>query len=178
MLWKRCTHYVSKFGKFSRGHRTGKGQFTFLFQRKAMPKNIWTTIQLCSFHMLARKCSKSFKLGFSSTWTENFQMYKLGLEKAEKPEVQLTTFVGLQRKQRNYSRKTSTSSLTMLKLLTMWITTNCGKFFKRWGYQTTLPVSWETYMWVKKQQQEWDMEQWTGFKLGKEYVKAVYCYPD
>ena len=151
MLWKRCTHYVSKFGKFSRGHRTGKGQFTFLFQRKAMPKNIWTTIQLCSFHMLARKCSKSFKLGFSSTWTENFQMYKLGLEKAEKPEVQLTTFVGLQRKQRN-SRKYLFVSLTVLNTLAVWITTNCGKFLKRWESQVTLLVSWENCMQFKKQQ--------------------------
>ena len=52
-----------------------------------------------------------------------------------------------------------------------------GKFFKRWEYQTTLPASWETYMQVKKQQLELDMEQWTGSKLGKEYVRAVYCHP-
>ena len=44
-------------------------------------------------------------------------------------------------------------------------------------YQTTLPVSWETCIWVKKQQLEPDMEQRTGSKLGKEYVKAVYCHP-
>ena len=46
----------------------------------------------------------------------------------------------------------------------------------RWEYQTTLPVSWETCMQVKKQQLELDMEQRTGSKLGKEYVKAVYCH--
>ena len=59
----------------------------------------------------------------------------------------------------------------------MWITTNCGKLFKRWEYQTTLPASWETYMQVKKQQLEPDVEQQTGSKLGKEYIKAVYCHP-
>ena len=59
----------------------------------------------------------------------------------------------------------------------VWITTNCGKFFKRWEYQTTLLVFWETCMWVKKQQLEPDMEQQTGSKSGKEYVKAVYCHP-
>ena len=59
----------------------------------------------------------------------------------------------------------------------VWITTNCGKFLKRWDYQTTLPASCETCMQVKKQQLEPDMEQWTGSKLGKEYVKAVYCHP-
>ena len=65
----------------------------------------------------------------------------------------------------------------MLKPLTVWIKTNCGKFFKRWEYQTTLPASWETCMQVKKQHLEPDTEKWTGSKLGKEYVKAVCCHP-
>ena len=63
------------------------------------------------------------------------------------------------------------------KPLTMWITTNCGKFFKRWECQTTCPASLEICMQVKKQQLELGMEQQTGSKLGKEYVKAVYCHP-
>ena len=58
----------------------------------------------------------------------------------------------------------------------VWITTNCG-FLKRWEYQTILPASWETCMKVKKQQLKSYMEQWTGSKLGKEYIKAVYCHP-
>ena len=63
-------------------------------------------------------------------------MYKLGLQKAEEPEIKLPTFTGSQRKQMN-ARKMSTSlSLTMLKPLTVWITTNYGKFLKRWDYQT------------------------------------------
>ena len=92
--------------------------------------------------------------------TENFQMYKVDLEKAEESEIKLPTSTGSQKKQEN-SRKTSTS-LTMLKPLTVWITTNCGKFLKRWEYQTTLPASWETCMQVKEQQLEPDMEQQTG----------------
>ena len=59
----------------------------------------------------------------------------------------------------------------------VWITTNCGKFFKRREYQTTWPASWEICMQVRKQQLELDMEQQTGFKLGKEYIKAVYGHP-
>ena len=55
----------------------------------------------------------------------------------------------------------ASASLAMLKPLIVWITTNCGKFLKRWEYQTTLPVSWETCMQVKKQQLELDMGQWT-----------------
>ena len=54
---------------------------------------------------------------------------------------------------------------------------DCGKFFKRWEHQATLSVSWETCMWVKKQQLESDMEQQTGSKLEKEYVKDAYCHP-
>ena len=64
----------------------------------------------------------------------------------------------------------------MLKPLTVWITTNCGKFFKRWEYQTILAIFSEICMQVKKQQLKLDMEQWTGSNLGKEYVKAVYCH--
>ena len=51
-----------------------------------------------------------------------------------------------------------------------------GKFVKGWEYQTSLPVSWETCMQVKKKQLELDMIQWTGSKLGKENLKAVYCH--
>ena len=65
----------------------------------------------------------------------------------------------------------------MLKPLTVWITTNCEKFLERWEYQTTFLASWEICMQVKKQEWESDIEQKTGSKLGKEYVKAVYCHP-
>ena len=79
---------------------------------------------------------------------------------------------------REFQKKTSISALlTMTKPLTVWITINRGKFFKRWEYQTTLPISQETCFQVKKQQIEPDMEQLTGSKLGKEYIKAVYCHP-
>ena len=78
--------------------------------------------------------------------------------------------------QENSGKISTSASLTTLKLLTVWITTNCGKFFKRWECQTTCPASLEICMQVKKQQLELGMEQ-TGSKLGKEYVKAVYCHP-
>ena len=97
-------------------------------------------------------------------WTMNFQMFKLILEKAEEPEIKLSTSTGSWKKQES-SRRTSTSALlTMPKPLTVWITVNCGKFWKRWESQTTWPASWETYMQVRKQQLELDMEQQTGSK--------------
>ena len=104
MLWKHCTQYASNFGNLSSGHRTGKGQFSFQSQRKAMPKNAQTTAQLQSSHMLAKKYSKFSKLGFNSTWTMNFQMFKLVLEKAEEPEIRLPTSAGSPKKQQS-SRK-------------------------------------------------------------------------
>ena len=61
----------------------------------------------------------------------NFQIFKLVLEKAEEPEIKLPTSAGSRKKQES-SRKTSISALlTMPKLLTVWITKNCGKFLKR-----------------------------------------------
>ena len=102
-------------------------------------------------------------------------MCKLDLEKAEEPEIKLPVSVRSWKKQRN-SRKTSTSaSLTTLKPVT--VTTNYGKFLKNWEYQTTLSACWEICMQVKKQQLEPDMEEQIGSKLGKEYIKAMYCHP-
>ena len=85
------------------------------------------------------------------------KMFKMVLEKAKEPEIKLPTSAGSKKQER--SRKTSISALlTMPKPLTVWITINYGKFFKRWEYQTTWPASWETYMQVRKQKLELDME--------------------
>ena len=176
MLWKCCTQYSSKFGKLSSGHRTGKCQFSFQSQRKVMPNNALTNTQLNSTHTLAKSCPKLSKPGFNSMWTMNFQMFKLDLEKAEEPEIKLPTSTGSSTKQKS-SRKISTSVLLIMpKPLTVWITTNCGKFFKRWEYQTTWPASWEICAHVRKQL-ALDMEEQTGSKSGKEYVTAVHCHP-
>ena len=97
-------------------------------------------------------------------WTVNLQRFNMVLEKAEEPEIKLPTTSGSSKKQEN-SRKTSASALlTTPTPLTVWITINCGKFWKRWEYQTTWPASWEICMQVRKQQLELDMEQWTGSK--------------
>ena len=104
-------------------------------------------------------------------------MFKLVLEKAKESEIKLPTSAGWYKKQES-SRKTSTSaSLPKPKPLTVCVTTNREKFFKRWEYQTTWPASWETCMQVEKQQLELNMEKQTGSKLGKECIKAVFCHP-
>ena len=98
-----------------------------------------------------------------------------GFRKGRGTRDQIANICWIIEKAREFWKKTS-ASLTMLKPLTVWITTNCGKFFNRWEYQIILHASWETWMQVKNQQLEPDMEQRTGSKLGKEYVKAVYCH--
>ena len=90
-------------------------------------------------------------------WTMNFQMFKLVWEKAEEPEIKLPTSAGSSKKQE--FQKNIYFFIDYAKaFLTVWITTNCGKFFKRWEYQTSLPASWEICVQVKKQQLEPDME--------------------
>ena len=95
-------------------------------------------MQLRSFHRLARLYLKFFTVAFSSMWTENLRMYKLGLEKAEEPEIKLPAFTGSQKKQESSRKKSTPTLLTMPKPFTVWITTNCGKFLKRWEYQTRI----------------------------------------
>ena len=103
-------------------------------------------------------------------------MFKLDLEKAEEPEIKLPTSVGSSKKQ-EFQKNIYFCFIDYTKAFDFVGHRNCGKFWKRWEYQTTWPPSWETYMQVKKQQLELDREQQTGSKSGKEYVKAVYCHP-
>ena len=107
---------------------------------------------------------KFSKPGFSNMWTMNFLMFKLVLEKAEEPEIKLPTSTGSWKKQESLRKISISALLTMPKPLTLWITINCGKCWKRWEYQTTWSASWEICMQVRKQQLELDMEQHTGSK--------------
>ena len=105
-----------------------------------------------------------------------FSNVQAGFRKGRELEIKLPTSTGSSKKQESSKRTSTSALLTMPKPLTVWITTNCGKSFKIWEYQTTWPASWEICMQVKKQQLELDMEQQTGSKLGKEYIKATYCH--
>ena len=104
-------------------------------------------------------------------------MFKLDLEKGEESDVKLPASAGSSKKKEN-SRKTSTSLLLtiLLKPLTAWITKKLWKILQEIGIPDHLTCSWEICMQVKKQQLQLDMEQQTGSKSGKEFVKAIYCY--
>ena len=129
---------------------------------KVKESSNYCTIAIISH--VSKVCSKFSKPGFSNMWTVNFKIFKLVLEKAEEPEIKLPTSAGSWKKHES-SRNTSISALlTMPKPLAVWITINCGKFWKRWEYPTTRLTCWETYTQVRKQQLELDMEKQTGSK--------------
>ena len=103
-------------------------------------------------------------------------MFKLDLEKAEKPEIKLPTSVGSLKKQEN-SRKTSISALlTMPKPLTAWITTN-WEILEEMEIPDHLTSLLRNLYAGQEATVEPDLEQQTGSKLGKEYVKAVFHHP-
>ena len=161
-----------------------------------MPANlensaVATGLEEINFHSKAKECSNYLTTALISHASKvmlkilqaRLQQYmnreipdaQAGFSKGKEPEIKLSTSTGSSKKQESF-RKTS-ALLTMPKPLTVWITTNCGKFFKRLEYQTTWPASWEICMEVKRQQLVLDMEQQTSSKSGKKYVKAVYCHP-
>ena len=143
MLWKCCTQYASQFGKLSSGHRTGR----------------------VSFHSNPKECSNCHTIVFISHISkvilkilqDRLQLYvnhelpgvQADFRKGRGIRDQIANICWIIKKQES-SRKTSISALlTMPKPLTVWITINCGKFW-RWEYQTTWPASWETCMQVRK----------------------------
>ena len=100
-----------------------------------------------------------------------------GFRKGRGTRDQIANIYWITEKVREFQKSIYFCLLAMPKSLTVWITTNCGKFFKRWEYQTTWSASWEICMQVKEHQLELDREQQTDSKLGKEYIKAVCCHP-
>ena len=104
-------------------------------------------------------------------WIKNFQVYKPDLEKAEEPEIKLPTSTGSQKKQANSKNTYTSALLTMLKPLTVWITTNYGKFLKDGNNRLLYFLPKKLY--AGQDATETDIEQLTGSKLGKEYIEAI-----
>ena len=101
MCWH--TRYASKFGKLSRDHRTGKGQFSFQSQRKAIPKNVQTTTQLHSPHILAKWCSKFSKPGFTVREPRTFRCSP-GLRKGGGTRDQIANMYWIIEKAREFKK--------------------------------------------------------------------------
>ena len=126
MLLKCCTQHDRKFGKLSSGHKTGKGQFSFQPQRRAIQN--YHTIAFISH--ASKVMLKTLQARFQQYVNQELSDIQADLEKIEEPEIKLPTSVGSSKKQES-SRKTSTSALLrMLKPLTVWFTANCWKFLE------------------------------------------------
>ena len=161
MLWKCCIQYASKLGKLSSGHRTGKCQFSFQCQRKQMPKNAQTTTQLHSPHTLVLKILQARLRQYVNSELPDVQA---GFRKGRGTRDQIANIRWIIKKTREFQKNIYFCFIDLPKPLSVWITINCRKVWKRWAYQTTWRASWETYMQVRKQQLELDMEQQTGSK--------------
>ena len=152
MLWKCCTQYAIKFGKLSGGHRTGKGQFSFQFQRKAMPKNAQITAQLHSCHTVVM--FKTLKARLQKYVNHELSDVQAGFRKCRGTRDQIVNiycqYLSLKMQDSFRKKKSISALLIMPKPLTVWITIDWGKFWKRGEYKTTQPVSWETCMHIRK----------------------------
>ena len=152
MLWKCCTQYASKFGKLSSGHRIGKAVFIPIPRKRNTKKcsNYHTVALVLHVSEVMLKILQARPQQYVN---REFPDVQVGFRKGRGTRDQIANICWVIKKKQESSRKTSTSaSLTTLNPLTVWITTNCGKFLKRWEYQTTLPASWEPCMQVRKQQ--------------------------
>ena len=132
MLSKCCTQYASKFGKLSSGHRTGKGQFSFQSQRKAVPKNAQNFHTIALISHASKVMLKILQARLQQYVNCKFPDVRAGFRKGRGTRDQLPTSVGSLKKQESF-RKTSISALpTMPKPLTVWLTKN-WKILKEMG---------------------------------------------
>ena len=147
MLWKWCTQYARKYGKLSSGHRTGKGQFLFLSQRKAMPKNVQTTVQH-SCHT-SKVMLKILQARLQQHVNHELPDVQDGFRKGRGTRDQIANICWIIKKAREFQKNIYFFFIDYTKA-SVCITTNCVKFLKRWEYQTTWPASWKIYTQVKK----------------------------
>ena len=163
-LWKCYTQYTSKFRKTQQWPQGWKRSVFIPILKKSNTKECsnYHTIALISH--ASKVMLKILQARLQQYVNHELPDVQAGFRKGKGTRDQIANIVGSSKKQET-SKKTSTSTLlTMPKPLTVWIRTNCGKFWERWVYQTTWPASWETYIQVRKQQLELDMEQQTGSK--------------
>ena len=152
MLWKCCTQHASKFGKLSSGHRTVKSQLSFQTQRRANAKECsnYRTIALISHASKVMLKILQARLQQYMNW--ELPDVQAIFRKGRGISDQIANICWIIEKAIEFQKNIYFCLLTMPKPLTVWITTNFGKFLKRWEYQTTWPASWEICMQVKKQQ--------------------------
>ena len=127
-----------------------------------MPKNAQTTTQIALISHASKVMLKILQARLQQYVNFEISDAQVGFWKGRGTRDQIANIQWIIKKAREFQKKIYFCFIDYAKPLTMWITVNCGKFWKRWEYQTTWPASWETYMQVRKQQLELDMEQETG----------------
>ena len=168
MLWKCCTQYASKFGKLSSGHRTGKGQFSFQSPKKGNAKECSNYLTIALISHTSKVILKILQARLQQFMNWELPDVQAGFRKGRGTRDQIANIHWIIEKAREFQKNIYFCFIDYAKPLTVWITTNCGKFWKRWEYQTTLPGPWEICMQVRKQQVELGMEQQTDwFQIGK-----------
>ena len=163
MLRKCCTQYASKFGKLSSGHRTGRSVFIPIPKKgNAKECSNYCTIVLISH--ASKVMLKILQARLQQYMNRELPDVQAGFRKGRGTRHQIASICWIMEKAREFQKNVYFCFIDYAKALTVRITINCGKFWKRWEYQSTWPASWETYLQVRKQQLELDMEQQTGSK--------------
>ena len=139
-----------------------------------IPKNVQTTAQLHSSHTLAKIKILKVKLQQYVNW--ELPDVQDGFRKGQGTRDQVANICWIIEKSREFQKNIYFCFTDYTKSLVCMDHNKLRKILQEIGNQSVLPTSWETCLQVKKQQLEPDMEKWTGSKLGKEYVKAVYCH--
>ena len=173
MLWKCCTQYASKFGK--QWPQEQKRLVFIPIQMKGNAKECsnYYTIALTSY---ARKVMPQIlQVGLQQYVNCELPDVQTGLRKGRWARGQIANIHWIMEKVKEFQKSIYLCFINDTKAFDCVDHNKRGKFLKRWAFQTLLLVSWETFMWVKKQQLEPDIKQRTGSKLGKEYITAVYC---
>ena len=160
MLWKCCTQCASKFGKLSSGHRTGKGQFSFQSPKKGNAKECWNYRTIALISHTSKVMLKILQARLQQYMNHELPDVQAGFRKGRGTRDQIANPLDHEK------RKRVPFFLFYWLCQSLWLcgSQKTGKFWKRWEYQSTWPSPWETYMLVRKQQLELDMEQQTGFK--------------
>ena len=146
MPWKCCTQYASKFGKLSSGHRTEKGQFSCHSLKKGNAKECSNYHPIALISHASKVVFKIPQVSLQQYVNRELPDVQAGLQRGRGTRDQIANICWITGKAIELQKKHLFLLYWLPEPLTVWITTNCGKFFKRWEYQTTLPASWEICM--------------------------------
>ena len=151
MLWKCCTQYTSRFGKLQQWPWSWKKSVSIPIPKKGNAKECSNYHAIALISHASKVMLKILQARLQQYMNRELPDVQAGFRKGRGTRNQIANIRWIIKKQES-SRKTFISALlTIPKPLTMWITINCGKFWKRWEYQTTWPASWEICMQVRKQ---------------------------